>query len=265
MTQYPEDQYSASEEPQENMEQSRFESGQVDYQQNHDAMSARTDSPYQTAVEQGQSSQPAPQPTLESGKVWENRTTKEILYGISKNKKSDYAVLRLASHDINIDGELLISKGSTVNGARLLLEEGSVEGYPALKALLKITDGTYSLLDYAASQASAMHLEQGLKVRINNLLTSLPDLPDTLEELNEGAAVGKIRGFNPTDLPVAEEESSKAKNLRGKGEPPPHLETAEEALQRTMPVAVIITVVVIVLAIIATIVVISFKPTIHQP
>ncbi|MCA0314516.1 MAG: hypothetical protein LCH63_11865 [Candidatus Melainabacteria bacterium] len=213
----------------------------------------------------GTSSQPAPQPTLESGKIWENRTTKEILYGISKAKKSDYAVLRLASHDINIDGELLISKGSTVNGARLLLEEGSVEGYPAMKALLKITDGTYSLLDYSATQANAMHLEQGLKVRINNLLTSLPHLPETLEELNEGAAVAKMRSFNPSELESQPEESVKTKPLRGKGEAPPQVETAEEALQRTMPVAVIITIVVIVLAIIATIVVISFKPTIHQP
>lgn len=209
-------------------------------------------------------SQPAPQPTLESGKIWENRTTKEILYGISKAKKSDYAVLRLASHDINIDGELLISKGSTVNGARLLLDEGSMEGYPAMKALLKITDGTYSLLDYSATQANAMHLEQGLKVRINNLLTSLPDLPETLEELNEGAAVAKMRSFNPGDLETPPEETSKTKSLRNKGEAPPHVETAEEALQRTMPVAVIITIVVIVLAIIATIVVLSFKPTIHQ-
>ena len=201
---------------------------------------------------------PAPT-TIESGKIWENRSTKEILYGIAKIKKADYAILRIASHDINIDGEILLSKGSTVSGARLILEDGPVEGYPALKALLSVHDGTYSLLDYSQISDQAVHLEQGLKVKINQLLNALPNLPDTVEELTEGAVVGKIRKSDPIDLSEPQAETVKGGKVGPKTEPP-HIETADEALKRTLPVAVIITAVILVMAIIATIAVIAFKP-----
>lgn len=203
-------------------------------------------------------------PTLESGKIWENRTTKEILYGIARAKKSDYAVLRIASQDIDVDGEILIAKNTTIQGARLIEQE--VDGYTALRALLLVTDGTYSLVDFNQSQAMAAHLEQNLKIRINQIINTLPNLPDTYEELVGGAAVGKIRTFDTSEFenPAASMETS-LKEKRFVPEKELRVETAEEASKRTLPVTIIGVVAVIMLAVISIIVVMAFKPAVPTP
>lgn len=79
-------------------------------------------------------------PTIESGKIWQIRSTKEILFAIQKGKKADYAIARMASIG-EIDGEFLIVKSTYVHGARLL--EDKLTGFDALATLLTIDHGTY--------------------------------------------------------------------------------------------------------------------------
>jgi hypothetical protein len=69
-------------------------------------------------------------PTIESGKIWENRSTKEILLAIQKGKKAEYAIARMASEFGEIDGEFLIVKSTYIHGARLL--EDKLTGFDAL-------------------------------------------------------------------------------------------------------------------------------------
>jgi len=113
------------------------------------------------------------------------------LLAIFKSKKADYAIARLASDDGQVDGEFLITKSTNVQGARLL--DDQLTGYPALYAMLKIEQGTYSLIDCSGSPAEAAHLEDGLKIRVNQLFNALPDLPTTSEELARGGGTGMTR------------------------------------------------------------------------
>lgn len=174
-------------------------------------------------------------PTIESGKIWEGRGSKELVYGIMKNKKCDYAVLRIAGQDLSVEGEILIAKSSTVNGAALLEGES---GYGALKILLEVAEGTYSILDYSKCQAEAAHLEQGLKVRLNQVVNSLPNLPATLDEFN-GVPVTKIRDLNPVELQQEENETTGKKKVQ-------KIETAQEASGRGIPTPVLVTLAILV-------------------
>lgn len=153
-------------------------------------------------------------PTIESGKIWENRSTKEILFAILKGKKADYAVARLVSDDGNIDGEFLISKSNYVIGARLVDDE--LVGYDALATLLTIDQGSYSLLDYSRNTEGAAHLEDGMKIRITQLVNTLPNLPATLDELLSsagGGAMSRMRSYEGNETPTNAEEAA-AKSAR---------------------------------------------------
>jgi hypothetical protein len=154
-------------------------------------------------------------PTIESGKIWENRSTKEILFAIMKGKKADYAVARVVSDDGAIDGEFLISKSSYVLGAHLLEDE--LVGYDALATLLTIDQGSYSLLDYSRNVEGAAHLEDGLKIRLTQLVNTLPNLPATLEELANagggGSAMSRMRSYEGNELPT-NAETAAAKSAR---------------------------------------------------
>ncbi|MBK7746285.1 MAG: hypothetical protein IPP57_13010 [Candidatus Obscuribacter sp.] len=195
-------------------------------------------------------------PTIDSGKIWEDRTTKEILLGITKAKKSDYAVLRIASQGLSIDGELLISKCSTIQGAKTIDPE--VTGYTAVRILLSVEEGTYSLLDYKEEPEQAAHLEQGLKVRINQVINALPNLPDLAEQLSDSTATGRMRAIAPVELePEVPETTTKSPYGAAQIN---QFTTAGEAEKKSLPVVLIAIGVVMVLALIATIAVITFKP-----
>ncbi|MBP6744488.1 hypothetical protein KA344_04610 [bacterium] len=187
-------------------------------------------------------------PTIESGKIWENRSTKEILLAIQKGKKADYAIARMASEFGEIDGEFLIVKSTYVHGARLL--EDKLTGFDALATLLTIDHGTYSLMDCSEFPQEAAHLEEGLKIRLNLLVNALPNLPATAEELAlTGSAMTRMRSYEGNELPSGEEkaEAKSAKKLKPEGS---ELAPVGDARERSglSPVMIAIIVMVIVLA-----------------
>ena len=187
-------------------------------------------------------------PTIESGKIWENRSTKEILLAIQKGKKADYAIARMASEFGEIDGEFLIVKSTYVHGARLL--EDKLTGFDALSTLLTIDHGTYSLMDCSEFPQEAAHLEEGLKIRLNLLVNALPTLPATAEELAlTGSAMTRMRSYEGNELPSGEEkaEAKSAKKLKPEGG---DLAPVGDARERNglSPVMIAVIVMVIVLA-----------------
>lgn len=153
-------------------------------------------------------------PTIESGKIWENRSIKEVLYGIMKGRKAEYAVARICSEDGNIDGEFLINRSNTIQGARLL--EPDVGGWEALRQLLSVQQGSYSLLDLSKCPEEASYLEEGLKVRINQLVNMLPNLPDDLGEVINSPSMTRMRSYDPSELV---EEGDRKTSLTGARRP----------------------------------------------
>lgn len=153
-------------------------------------------------------------PTIESGKIWENRSIKEVLYGIMKGRKADYAVARICSEDGNIDGEFLINRSNTIQGARLL--EPDIGGWEALRQLLSVQQGSYSLLDLSKCPEEASYLEEGLKVRINQLVNMLPNLPEDLGEVINSPSMTRMRSYDPSELT---EEGDRKTSLTGARRP----------------------------------------------
>lgn len=187
-------------------------------------------------------------PTIESGKIWENRSTKEILLAIQKGKKADYAIARMASEFGEIDGEFLIVKSTYVHGARLL--EDKLTGFDALATLLTIEHGTYSLMDCSEFPQEAAHLEEGLKIRVNLLINALPALPATAEELAlTGTAMTRMRSYEGNEVPTGQEQAA-AKSARKMQSEANDLSPVGDARERTgiSPVMIAVIVMVIVLA-----------------
>ncbi|MBS1991193.1 MAG: hypothetical protein JSS83_11785 [Cyanobacteria bacterium SZAS LIN-3] len=137
-------------------------------------------------------------PEIETGRIWEQRSTKEILMGILKAKKAEYAVALLASTDGSVQGEMLIVKSVVIHGAKLV--DPDLSGYEALKVMLAIPHGTYTLLDVSDYVDQAQQLEQGLNVRITPLANALPNLPDSVDDLMGASNISRIRSKGPVDL-----------------------------------------------------------------
>ena len=187
-------------------------------------------------------------PTIESGKIWENRSTKEILLAIQKGKKAEYAIARMASEFGEIDGEFLIVKSTYVHGARMI--EDKLTGYDALATLLTIDQGTYSLIDCSEFPQEASHLEEGLKIRLNLLINALPALPATAEELAlTGSAMTRMRSYEGNEVPSSEEAAA-VKSARKMKPEASELSTVSDARERSglSPVMISIIVMVIILA-----------------
>ena len=136
-------------------------------------------------------------PEIETARIWEQRSTKEVLLGILRAKKADYAVALFASTDGAIQGEMLIVKSVVIHGAKLV--EPDLVGYEALKVMLAIPHGTYTLLDVSEYVESAQQLEQGMSVRMTPLANALPHLPDSVDGLM-GNTISRIRSKGPVDL-----------------------------------------------------------------
>jgi hypothetical protein len=100
-------------------------------------------------------------PTIESGKIRSDRPLKDILLSITHGRKAEFALFKAVGEKADgatVDGEMLIIGSKTIEGARLHETDGSINAEPgreALKAILAIESGTYSLLDLTTLAASS--------------------------------------------------------------------------------------------------------------
>lgn len=100
-------------------------------------------------------------PTIESGKIRSDRPLKDILLSITHGRKADFALFKAVGERADgatVDGEMLIIGSKTIEGARLHETDGSINvnaGRDALKEILAIEAGTYSLLDLTTLAASS--------------------------------------------------------------------------------------------------------------
>jgi len=134
------------------------------------------------------------------GKIWANRTTREVLYSILKYKKIEAGVLRITGTKPVVEGEICISNGIFIIGAKL--KNSTDKGYAAIRPLLMQHEGTFQYLEMGDEDIA--YLDQGLKLRLTQLINSLPALPNKYEDLIGASTLNKIRAIQIDEVPNEE-------------------------------------------------------------
>lgn len=132
---------------------------------------------------------------ITSGKIWANRTCREVLYSILKIKTVNGGILRINDSANAIEGDVGILKGIYVVGG---LVQGGANGYLAVKSLLSTKEGTFQYIDVGEDVTPSC--DQNLKVRITQIINMLPDLPEDVEELQAKSTLSRIRAMDASQL-----------------------------------------------------------------
>jgi hypothetical protein len=138
---------------------------------------------------------------LTQGKIWANRTTREILWSVMKYKKVAVGVLHIVGPNENLVGDICIHNGIFAVGGKL--KNGKMEGYDAIRTLLMLKDGKFEYLDY--SDVDVPELNNNLKIRLTQLINKLPSLPPQLEELMGANTLNRMRSFQAGEAPTEAE------------------------------------------------------------
>lgn len=137
--------------------------------------------------------------SVQSGKIWQNRRTREVLWTLLKLQKIEHGVLVISSPKQKMEGEIGVFHGIFLTGAKI---NGSNErGYAAMKRLLEVEEGSFNYYDYSAHGLG--DLDQNLKLRITQIINLMPNLPVNIE-----AAMGKntLNRIRAMDQSAAEDE-----------------------------------------------------------
>lgn len=148
---------------------------------------------------------------VQSGKIWENRSTREVLWGLMKLQKISNGILKIQSPKTKVDGEIGVNRGIYLTGARTRIGE---TGYAAIKKLLSVQEGSFSFVDNGVEGLG--DLDQNLKVRITQVINVWPNLPERLEDLTAKNTLSRIRAIDPEAQPTEEDmvDQDVAKQLR---------------------------------------------------
>jgi hypothetical protein len=132
---------------------------------------------------------------VQSGKIWANRTSREVLWSLMKLQKIDQGVLHIVSNDKNVDGCVALANGMYVLGAST---KTGASGYKAVKQLLCLTDASFQYIDYTDSDLG--ELDQDLKLRVTQLINMLPNLPENMGQMQGTNTLNRIRAMDPDEL-----------------------------------------------------------------
>lgn len=130
--------------------------------------------------------------SVQSGKIWQNRRTREVLWTLLKLQKVESGVLVISGTKPKIEGEIGVFHGIFLTGAKI---SGSNEtGYPAMKRLLEVEEGSFNYYDY--SQHGLAELDQNLKLRITQIINLMPNLPVNIEAAMGKNTLNRIRAMD---------------------------------------------------------------------
>jgi hypothetical protein len=150
---------------------------------------------------------------VKQGRIWANQTTREVLWQIMKTKV-EHGVLLVTDDTKEIEGRIGISASTTITGAHL---KASPElGWNALQILLRLQQGTFQYFDYG--EHGLGDLDQGLKIRLTQIINVLPDLPMRIDQLAGPNTLNRIRAFDPAqlaELKKVEETKKKDEEVHG--------------------------------------------------
>ncbi len=139
--------------------------------------------------------------SVQSGKIWQNRRTREVLWTLLKLQKVENGVLVITGTKQKMEGEIGVFHGIFLTGATI---NGSNEkGYPAMKRLLEVEEGTFNYYDYGTN--SLGDLDQGLKLRITQIINLMPNLPVNIEAAMGKNTLNRIRAMDSGEVSSYEE------------------------------------------------------------
>ncbi len=130
--------------------------------------------------------------SVQSGKIWQNRRTREVLWTLLKLQKVENGVLVITSQKNKMEGEIGVFHGIFLTGAKII--GTSENGYPAIKRLLEVEEGTFNYYDYGTN--SLADLDQGLKLRITQIINLMPNLPVNIEAAMGKNTLNRIRAMD---------------------------------------------------------------------
>ncbi len=117
-----------------------------------------------------------------------------------KYKKIAVGVLHIVGPSESLVGDICIQNGIFVVGGKM--KNGKSSGYEAIRTLLSLKDGTFQYLDY--SDIDTPELNNGLKIRLTQLINKLPSLPVQLEELMGANTLNRMRSFDASEIATEE-------------------------------------------------------------
>lgn len=130
------------------------------------------------------------------GSLSKSWSMKDVLQAVTEQDAGRY-VLRIASKENDSAGRLAIADGQFVVGA--CTDQGE-NGYPAVRDILAITEGSFVLLDSGSEPPS--DLNDVLHLSLPRLIEYLPNLPEDPGQLfDQGSLLDKL--FGGKDAPVA--------------------------------------------------------------
>jgi hypothetical protein len=112
-----------------------------------------------------------------------------------KLQKVDVGILHIISTDKETDGSIALMNGMYIVGGKTA--DGDM-GYNAVKRLLRLHEASFQYLDYSRSDIG--DLEQDLKIRVTQLINLLPDLPESMEQMQGTNTLNRIRAMDPEEL-----------------------------------------------------------------
>lgn len=135
------------------------------------------------------------------GRLSDQIAMKDVLLRVKSEPTPGMKILRINRQRDGLHGKIAIDGGKYVTAASVV---DSVEtGYAALRLLLSVSDGNFTLLN--AKAGDSIELQPNLHIEIDMLLKTMPHLPDNPSRLfDERALLDKVFGqdFTLSDLPV---------------------------------------------------------------
>jgi len=158
---------------------------------------------------------------VKQGRIWANQTTREVLWQIMKTKV-EHGVLVITDDTKEIEGRIGIAGRTTITGA--YMKKSPELGWNALQILLRFQQGSFQYLDYGLNGLG--DLDQGLKIRLTQIINVLPDLPMRIDQLAGPNTLNRIRAIDPAQLAEMKkvEDTKKKEKEREKEEEVPGID-----------------------------------------
>src|SRR5271155_3869583 len=118
---------------------------------------------------------------VEEGQITQDEPVSALIETLMGLKNYPNLVLRITDQESDLEGRIAVAQGIYMLGGRVNNTESA--GYPAIRALLSVTKGTYAILD--PDKTSLADVNQSLWILLEKIRSLLPNLPATPEVLFE--------------------------------------------------------------------------------
>ncbi|MBC8000746.1 MAG: hypothetical protein IAF58_22550, partial [Leptolyngbya sp.] len=122
-------------------------------------------------------------------------------------QKVESGILYINSPQSKLEGEIGVFHGIFLTGAKIA---GSGEcGYPAIKRLLEIEEGTFTYIDVGSRGLG--DLEENLKLRITQIINLMPNLPTNIDLAMGKNTLNRIRAMDTASMTETTETAEQHK------------------------------------------------------